>query len=87
MLVVKVKDTNYGVLIKKFKEYNPDPIVGSSAEKKETIVTQIMDEGDQLTLLATIVKQIGEKVGLDTPEFTYAKEIYANVTSVLGIEI
>jgi len=65
-------------------EYIPTPIVDKEAEKKNNIVDSIISEGAQLSLLGLLVWQIGEKIGLDTPEFTYAKEVYTKIREELA---
>ena len=64
-------------------KYVPDVITGNSALKKEAIV-QTIDEGNQLTLLATILMQVAEKVGLDTPEYTEAKQKFGSILNILN---
>ena len=81
--MIETKEENRrGVFNRKVK-YVPDAIVEKSAIKKEAIVTMIT-EGSQLTLLGTLVEQIGDKVGLDTPEFTQAKAIFNGIRNELN---
>ena len=84
MIVNKSKAPRKGVYQKPTPKYVPDDIVGKSAIKKDTIVNGILSEGNQLTLLGTLVEQIGDKIGLDTPEFAYAKAEFAKIKAVLN---
>ena len=84
MIVEQTKAPRNGVYQKSTPKYEPDAIVGNSAIKKDTIVNGILSEGAQLTLLGILVQQLGEKVGLDTPEFTYAKQEFAKIQAVLN---
>ncbi len=70
-------------LIMKDKTYVADDIKNSSATKKDRIV-QLIDEGNQLTLLATLIEQIAEKIDLDTPEYTEAKVLFGGIKNILG---
>jgi hypothetical protein len=63
--------------------YVKDEVKGKSAQKKQEIIDMI-SEGNQLTMLAVILEQIGDKVELDTPEFTQMKELFANIKTVLA---
>ncbi len=80
---VQVPQKSGATLTMKKKEYIQDTIKNKSAQKKDKIV-QIIDEGDQLTLLAILIEQIGEKVGLDTPEFTQAKQVFSQIKGILS---
>ena len=56
----------------------------SSAEKEIKIVSEVLDRDDQLNLMARIIEQIGDLIGLDTPEFQYAKIKFAQIEEVLS---
>ena len=71
-------------LATKSRKYIPNTITDQSALRKDKIVGSIISEGAQLSLLGTLVEQIGDKVGLDTPEFTYAKDIFEQIKAALG---
>jgi mevalonate kinase len=64
-------------------QYFTDPIYDDSSKKKENIV-KILDEGNQLTLLGTVVEQIGDSLGINTPEFIKLKSIYSSIRNELG---
>ena len=84
MIVEQTKAPRNGVYQKPTPKYEPDAIVGTSAIKKNNIVTEILSEGKQLTLLGTLVEQIGDKLGLDTPEFIYAKQEFNKIREELA---
>jgi hypothetical protein len=68
MLVTKITQEGSSPFVHKEIEYNPNKVLNKKAKQKDAICNMI-SEGSQLTLLATIIEQIGEKVGLDTPEY------------------
>lgn len=82
-MINEVKKVKSPVLFSNKKIYVPDAVVDTKAVKKNTICTMI-DEGSQLTMLAVLVEQLGDMVGLDTPEFTQAKQVFAGIKSVLA---
>ncbi|NOQ31521.1 MAG: hypothetical protein GQ570_10390 [Helicobacteraceae bacterium] len=57
-------------------------LTGLTAKKKMAILSLISD-GSQMTLFATLLEQIGEKIGLDTPEFLEGKAKFAQVREIL----
>lgn len=63
--------------------YVPRVYTDVAANKKEAIIN-ILSESDQLNMLATVLEQIGDAIGLDTPEFTAAKSYYASIKDVLN---
>jgi hypothetical protein len=69
MLETKIVQEGSNPLLNRAVEYKPNKVLGKKAKQKDEICNMI-SEGSQLTLLATIIEQIGEKVGLDTPEYT-----------------
>ena len=82
-MALDIKQKHKGMIISNFVEFVGNSIVGKSAEKKDEIVSNILSEGAQLTLLAILVEQIGDSVGLDTPEFAYAKQEWLKIKNVL----
>jgi len=82
--MIETKKEVRGMVISSKKTYIPEPIVGKSALKKNEIVTGILSEGSQLSLLATLVEQLGIQVGLSTPEFIYAQTEFAKIKAVLA---
>ena len=76
-MLVETREERGMVVSKKFR-YEPDPIVDKTAIKKENII-KLASLGTQLTLLGTLVEQIGVKIGLNTPEFTAAKALFASI--------
>lgn len=81
--MIENKTTKKGALYtKNVPHYSEDEIKWKSAAKKQDIV-DIITEGSQLTLLATIVEQIADKIELDTPEYIQAKEVFAWIRSIL----
>lgn len=84
MIIKKPQTPRKGVCQKDKDVYVPDVIVNASAIKKEAIVNGVLTEGSQLTLLGTLVEQIGAKIGLDTPEFTYAKAEFKKIKDILN---
>ena len=81
--MVEVKKVARGNRVQVEKTYIPEAIVASDAVKKNEIVDYI-SEGSQLTLLAVIVGQLAEKAELDTPEYDYAKVVFANIRNILA---
>ena len=79
----KVIQNNGMSLHSKETVYVPKTYKDTEALKKDTIVT-ILSESDQMNLLALVVEQIGDAIGLDTPEFTYAKQEFAKIKAVLN---
>ena len=76
--------TRRGFLVSKpMVERLPEVKKKSSAYKEDVIVNTILDRDSQLNLLATIVLQLGELAGLDTPEFTHAKAKFAEIKLAL----
>lgn len=72
-----------GPLIKKnVPHYTDDGATYSRAIKKENI-TKFKGIGSQLTLVATVIEQIGEQIGLDTSEFVELKEMLAKIKAEL----
>lgn len=72
-----------GPLIKKnVPHYIADELQYSAATKKDNI-TKLKGIGSQLTLLATVVDQIGEQIGLDSAEFTELQDLLAKIKSEL----
>ncbi len=63
-------------------EYVPDVITNKSALKKDAII-KLIDEGDQLTLLAKVLMQVADKIELDTPEYTEAKTKFNEILKIL----
>jgi len=63
--------------------YIKDETSGTSAKKKQEIV-DLISEGNQITMLAIIVEQIGDKIELDTPEFIQMKELFAGIKDILA---
>ena len=72
-----------GVYQKPKAKYVADPILDISAEKKQAIL-DVISEGQQLTLLGLLVEQIGDEIGLMTPEFIQAKGIYSQIRAILN---
>jgi len=81
--MVKTTKQTQGMLVKKHHLYEQDRIEDISAVKKDEIV-RLISEGSQLTLLGILIQQIGDKIELDTPEFTQAKEIFAKIQGILA---
>jgi len=73
-----------GALRTKRKIFEHAEIKDVSAERKEEIVSTVLKEEDQINLLAVIVEQIGDSIGLDTPEYNYAKVEFAKIKTILG---
>lgn len=84
MITKETRISNNGVLIKKVDVYTPDEKLNSSALKKEEIVSTILDEEDQLNLLATLVEEYLLSVGYTSPVFTYAQGEFAKIRAVLN---
>lgn len=59
-------------------------ILDASAVTKATIVATILSESDQLNILATLVEQLGEMVGLDTVEFNTAKGDFTKIKAEIA---
>jgi len=85
--MINTERTKKGAMYKTRKIYSPDIVQDASAVKKETIVTEILDEADQLNLLAVLVEQIGDSIGLATPEFIQAKVEFDKIRKVLGVTV
>ena len=68
MLKETIRQEGTNPLVMKESVYESDKIKDKSAKRKEAICS-LITEGSQLTLLATIIEQMGDKIGLDTPEF------------------
>lgn len=81
MINTEKRDKGKG-LFGKTKVYTPDRIQNISAEKKQKILN-IISEGSQLTLLGLLIEQLGDGLGLDTPEFLQAKEVFASIRGIL----
>ena len=64
--------------------YTPKEILNKSAEKKNIIVEDILDEEDQLNLLAALIEEYLESVNYNTPLFLYAKGEFAKIKAVLN---
>jgi hypothetical protein len=60
---------------------NPSDV--KSIEKKAKIFDEIVGQGTQLSILATVVEQLADKAGLDTPEYFQAKSIWAKIKAEL----
>ena len=65
-------------------EYKTSKKLGASAIKKEEIVKNILDEEDQLNLLASLIEEYLTSVGHTSPLFTYAQGEFAKIRNVLG---
>lgn len=76
--------SNNGVLRKTRDIFVAPEHKDTSALRKEEIITNILSESDQLNLLAIIVEQIGDRIALSTPEYTYSKQEFAKIKQVLG---
>lgn len=77
--MIENKTIKNGALIKKnVPVYIENELKYGNAIKKENI-TSIKGVGSQLTLLAKVVEQIGNQVGLDSPEFTELKDLIAQI--------
>lgn len=72
-----------GPLIKKVPYYKDNEVTYSRAIKKESI-TQLKGVGSQLTLLSKVVEQIGDQIGLDTPEFAELKSLLESINTILS---
>ncbi len=82
-MIEKVIDNSQPGYSRRRDQYLPDPIYDDSSNKKEKIV-KILDEGNQLTLLGTVLEQVGDSLGIDTPEFIELKSIYSSIRTELG---
>ena len=80
--MLKEDTTIKGMVHTKEYNYTPDIVKGIPAEKKQQIV-DIMTEGTQLTLMATILDQLIDLTGLDTPEAAAGKETFAAIKTIL----
>lgn len=80
-MIKETKITN-GMRVQKKKTFIKDEVTNKTAVKKQEIL-DILSEGSQLTLLGTLVEQIGDSINLDTPEFTEAKALFAKIREVL----
>jgi len=70
-------------IVKKEVKFIKEDLTQETAIKKQKIL-DIISEGSQLTLLGLLIEQIGEKIELDTPEYTYAKEVFVKIQEVLN---
>ena len=66
------------------KRFKAKEILDDDAVIKATIVATILSESDQLNLLATLVEQIGEMVGLNTTEYNTAKGNFTKIKAEIA---
>jgi len=84
MLVKEI--INRGMVVEEKTKFVDNELTDKTAVKKQYILN-IISLGSQLTLLATIVEQLGTKAGLKTPEFTIAKQKFAEIKTVLNSKV
>lgn len=72
-----------GKLIKNKFKYTKDVLTADTAKKKQKII-DVLSEGSQLTLLATIIDQLAQQAGLDTPELALAREKFQEIKNILA---
>ena len=65
-------------------EYKAKRKFGTSALKKEEIVSNILGEEDQLNLLASLIEEYLLSVNHVSPLFTYAQGEFAKIRAVLN---
>ncbi len=75
---------NDGLMLQEMDDNVAQVKVELSAYKEKEIVTKVLDRDDQLNMLALIIEQIGTHAGLDTAEFTLAKQKFAEIQAILA---
>ena len=84
MIQVKDKLVMEGCLgIQTYKEVTETSIPAPRAIAKKEIIA-LLSESDQLNLMATLIEQIGISIGLNTPEFVFAKSEFAKIKVILA---
>ena len=87
MELKKLDRKRNGFLVEKPKYIEvPEVKKASSAKKKIKITTEILDEDDQLNLLAANVEEMGEflkTLGFQSELFEYSKIKFAEIRAVL----
>lgn len=71
-----------GMVIEEKTKYIDGEITDKTAHKKQQII-DVISLGSQLTLLGVLIQQLGDKVGLNTPEFTLAKQKFSEIQAIL----